>query len=251
MSDRAAFLSVVQRALRKTEGRTAPVAPSPESGLSVAAADLAKEAAHVRDEMSRNAGPLLESLAEAARKGSWGVARAATHEDAAEAVADICRHAGIKTALRSAEDIFDRVPVDRTLAAAGVSLRVMARPHGGAEEAMRPARSDLRQAAFSVDAGITGGDYAIAETGTLVVHPRRGLSRLISLAPPRHIAVIERGRVLPSLDELFILEREATIRGELRSSMNLISGPSRTGDIEATIVQGIHGPLEAYLVLIG
>jgi len=57
--------------------------------------------------------------------------------------------------------------------------------------------------------------------------------------------------VVPTLDELFILEREAFLRGTLRSSMNLISGPSRTGDIEGKIIHGIHGPLEAYLVLIG
>ncbi len=251
MSDRATFLSTIQRALGKLEGRPVPVAPSPESGLSVAPANLIREAALVRDAMGRDAGPLLDALAETARKGSWVVTRAGTHEDAADAVADICRRTGISTALRSTEDIFERVPVDRTLASAGVSLKVMARLQGGAEDAMGSARAELRQAAFTVEAGITGGDYAIAETGTLVVHPRRGLSRLISLAPPRHIAIIERGRVLPSLDELFILERETLLRGELPSSMNLISGPSRTGDIEATIVHGIHGPLEAYLVLVG
>jgi L-lactate utilization protein LutC len=201
--------------------------------------------------MARQAGPLLESLAEAARETGWAVTRPRTHEDAAEAVAGICRTAAAKTVLRSAEDIFDRVPVDAALAAAGVQVSVIARPQQGTADALHPARSRLRSAAFTADAGITGGDFAIAETGTLVVHPRRGLSRLISLAPPRHIAIIERGAVLPTLDELFVLEREAFLRGTLRSSMNLISGPSRTGDIEGKIITGIHGPLEAYLVLIG
>jgi L-lactate utilization protein LutC len=249
VTERAKFLAMVQNALGSVPGRS--VAPAPESGLSVPARELFGEAERVRAEMARQAGPLLESLADAARKGGWAVARAPTHEDAAEGVADICRRSGVKNALRSAEEVFDRVPVDRALSTAGVSVTVMARPRGGPEAGLSTARLKLREAAFSADAGITGGDYAVAETGTLVVHPRRGLSRLISLAPPRHIAIVERGTVLPSLDELFILEREALLRGALTSSMNLISGPSRTGDIEGTIVQGIHGPLEAYLVLVG
>ncbi len=248
MSDRAKFLQVVRTALGATSGR--PVAPAPESGLSVSAAELYEAASLVRAEMARRAGPLLESLAESARSTGWQVARAQTHEDAAEAVTSICRNGGVKAALRSAEDIFDRVPVDRALAASGVKTSVMARPPGAPGDT-QGTPAERRAAVFSADAGITGGDYAVVETGTLVVHPRKGLSRLISLAPPRHIAIIERGSVLPSLDELFILEREAHLRGTLRSSMNLISGPSRTGDIEATIIFGIHGPLEAHLVLVG
>jgi L-lactate dehydrogenase complex protein LldG len=203
-----------------------------------------KEAAHVRAEAVARGPELLDALAESARKNSWIVTRSPTHEDAAEAVARICRDAGIKRALRSAEEVFARVPVDRTLASSGIDVTLFQRESDGD-------RARLRNAAFTFDAGITGADYAVAETGTIAIHPRRGLSRLISLAPPRHIAIVERGAVLPSLDELFILEREAFLRGDLASSMNLISGPSRTGDIEATIVQGVHGPLETHLVLIG
>lgn len=253
MTDRARFLSAVRAALGRPEpvGRSDALVPAPESGLSVSADDLFKEASEVRAEMARQAVPLLESLAESALKTGWAVTRSSTHEDAAEAVARICRAGAAKTVVRSADEVFDRVPVDAALAAAGMQVGVMARPQEGTAGALHPARSRLRAAVFAADAGITGGDFAVAETGTLALHPRRGLSRLISLAPPRHIAVVERGAVLPTLDELFILEREASLRGTLRSSMNLISGPSRTGDIEGQIIYGIHGPLEAHLVLVG
>ena len=101
------------------------------------------------------------------------------------------------------------------------------------------------------DIGITGVDYAIAESGTVVLHPRSGLSRLVSLAPPTHIAVLRPGEVLESLDELFAMERNDFLLGDLAGSMNLISGPSKTADIEGTTVTGIHGPLEVHLVILG
>ena len=57
--------------------------------------------------------------------------------------------------------------------------------------------------------------------------------------------------VLESLDELFAMERADFLSGTLSGSTNLISGPSKTGDIEGTIAIGIHGPLEVHLVILG
>ena len=62
---------------------------------------------------------------------------------------------------------------------------------------------------------------------------------------------VERGQVLPSLDELFTLRRDDFVRGDFGSYMNLITGPSRTADIEYTIVTGVHGPGEVHMVLVG
>ena len=62
---------------------------------------------------------------------------------------------------------------------------------------------------------------------------------------------MKRGQVLPSLDELFLLEHVDLNSEDRHAAMNLISGPSRTGDIEATIVHGIHGPTETHIVLVG
>jgi L-lactate dehydrogenase complex protein LldG len=94
--------------------------------------------------------------------------------------------------------------------------------------------------------GITSADYALAETGTLVFLTESRESRLISLLPPRHIAVIERAKILASLDELLsVLPRPA----ERSSAMTLVTGPSRTADIEMRLVRGVHGPGEITVIV--
>jgi L-lactate dehydrogenase complex protein LldG len=72
-------------------------------------------------------------------------------------------------------------------------------------------------------------------------------ARLISLLPPVHIAIVEHQRLLTGLDELLsILPYPA----EQTSSMVLITGPSRTADIEQILVRGVHGPGEIHVVVV-
>ena len=108
----------------------------------------------------------------------------------------------------------------------------------------------FRSVAEVADVGITGCDFAVAETGTIVVIPKSGVSRLVSLTPPVYIAIVWQGQVLRSLDELFAVRRYQTINGLENGYMNLISGPSRSGDIENIMIQGVHGPGEVHLILI-
>ena len=105
----------------------------------------------------------------------------------------------------------------------------------------------LRAACVAADVGITSADYALAETGTLVMLSSPQEARLISLLPPMHVAVFPRSRMLANLDELLaILPNPA----EQTSSMVLITGPSRTADIEQILVRGVHGPGEIYAVVV-
>jgi len=100
-------------------------------------------------------------------------------------------------------------------------------------------REELRELCAAVDVGITSADYALADTGTLVMLASPQEARMISLLPPAHIAVVPRARILTGLDELFsVLPNPA----ESTSSMVLITGPSRTADIEQILVRGVHGP---------
>jgi len=108
-----------------------------------------------------------------------------------------------------------------------------------------PAR--LRAACSTAVCGISGADYGLADTGTLVMLSSRQEARLISLLPPVYIALVARERLLTGLDELLtILPHPA----EQTSSMVLITGPSRTADIEQILVRGVHGPGEIHVVVV-
>jgi len=100
-------------------------------------------------------------------------------------------------------------------------------------------REELRNLCATVDVGITSADYALADTGTLVMIASPQEQRLISLLPPAHIAIVPRDRILTGLDELFTL---VPLPAEGSSSLVLITGPSRTADIEQILVRGVHGP---------
>jgi len=92
--------------------------------------------------------------------------------------------------------------------------------------------------AYDFDAGITEVDFAVAETGSLVLRHRPEHGRLLSLVPFLHIAIVQPKDLVPDLIDLF--ERLA-VEGT-GSGVTIISGPSKTSDIEMTLVQGVHGP---------
>jgi L-lactate utilization protein LutC len=97
------------------------------------------------------------------------------------------------------------------------------------------------------DVGITGADYALADTGTLVLLSGAEESRLVSLLPPKHVAVLPVSRLIDSLDELFV---RVPLPADATSSMVFITGPSRTADIEQILVRGVHGPGDVTVVLV-
>jgi L-lactate dehydrogenase complex protein LldG len=100
----------------------------------------------------------------------------------------------------------------------------------------------------SAEFGITSAEYALADTGTLVLGSERGESRLVSLLPPHHIAVVERAKILTSLDEWLSIVPHPADRA---SATVLVTGPSRTADIEMRLVRGVHGPGEISVVVVG
>ena len=99
---------------------------------------------------------------------------------------------------------------------------------------------------------ISGADAGIAESGTLVLRSGSGRGRLASLSAPVHIAVLRRAQIVRGLGAALALLREQHGHDMFVDSSNLtlISGPSRTGDIELTLTLGVHGPREIHVVLI-
>jgi len=108
--------------------------------------------------------------------------------------------------------------------------------------------AELRALCAIADVGITSADYAMADTGSLVLLASPADARLISLLPPVHIAVVPTERVLSGLDELLTILPDPAAQ---TSSMVLVTGPSRTADIEQILVRGVHGPGEIHVVVVG
>jgi len=96
--------------------------------------------------------------------------------------------------------------------------------------------------------GVTGAFAAIAETGTLVLASGHDTPSTGSLLPETHVAVVNTARIVAHMEDAFALAREAF--GQLPRAINFVSGPSRTADIDQTIVLGVHGPGRVHIVLV-
>lgn len=121
--------------------------------------------------------------------------------------------------------------------------RLMRQVDGNAEMLSNSAPEAL----FDCDAGITSVQWAIAETGTLVLESKSERHRLVSLIPPMHIAIVEAGRIRRTMSEVLAAVSTA---GELSRTVTFITGPSRTSDIELTLAIGVHGPGKLHVILI-
>jgi L-lactate dehydrogenase complex protein LldG len=102
---------------------------------------------------------------------------------------------------------------------------------------------------FECEAGITSAQWAIAETGTLVLESGKESHRLASLVPPMHIALVEAGAIKQTMAEVLQALTENGREG-LSPTVTFITGPSRTSDIELTLAIGVHGPAELHVIVI-
>ena len=100
---------------------------------------------------------------------------------------------------------------------------------------------------FEIDAAITTTRGGIADTGSLILWPTPEEPRLMSLVPPIHIAVLNSSQIYSTFREAMISENWVS---EMPTNALLISGPSKTADIEQTLVYGIHGCKELVVLLL-
>jgi L-lactate dehydrogenase complex protein LldG len=126
------------------------------------------------------------------------------------------------------------------LTSAGITLT---RHHLGVEGEERIA--DLA-ALDGVRVGLTGAQGGLADTGTLALVSGPGRGRLASLLPPVHIALLPIQKLYPSLPAFLAANTAAATTG---SNLVLITGPSRTADIELTLSMGVHGPKEIHVIV--
>ncbi|MDA0263720.1 MAG: lactate utilization protein [Chloroflexi bacterium] len=236
------FLRFVREALGRED--VPPAQPYPR--LTDSTTDLEQQALEIRQKIQQNLPALLDKLADMAQKGGWNVFRAAGAEEAVGYLQDLARKSDLSAVVRSAQGVFDQVPVDAALTSMGLKVTTVLRDEANPRESLR---EEIRRSGM----GITGADFALAETGSVIVLPRKGLSRLVSVVPPVHVALVRPEDVLESMDDLFLLRRLEYHQqgGEMGSYLNFITGPSRTADIEMTIVEGVHGPKEVHMIILG
>ncbi|HEY1369647.1 MAG TPA: LUD domain-containing protein [Gaiellaceae bacterium] len=94
-------------------------------------------------------------------------------------------------------------------------------------------------------AGVSHAVYGLADTGSVVLAASPDEPRQRHLLPDVHVSLLREDRILPGLAELF-----ATVGGDLPSMLTIVSGPSRSADIEQRLVVGVHGPGEVHVVLL-
>ena len=248
MSERSEFLERIRSSLGRSEALTVPTsAPPSAQGPND---EFAARVGSAEELANTEADELMAALAVSGETSGWMVKRVADTTEAGSYLLEVARELEARSAVHSLHRVVRDALQDDMFSGTGIELTPVAVDRAD-EHSEAESRATLRSLMANADLGITGVDYAIAETGTCVIVPAPGSSRLVSLLPPVHIALIERGQVLPSLDELFTLRRRDFVNGELGSYMNLITGPSRTADIEYKLVTGVHGPGEVHMVLIG
>lgn len=107
-----------------------------------------------------------------------------------------------------------------------------------------------REKLEKADFGITDAISLSANPGALFLLPRSGLERLISMVPPRHVAVVGIEQLVGSYEEGFRLVELAMKLDRSLSYAGVVGGPSKTGDIEKKVVYGAHGPKEVHVILL-
>jgi len=261
----------------------------------------------------------LEMLVENVEQLGGHVHYAATSEEARAIVVDIARRTGARMAVKSKSMATEEIHLNEALERAGVTpvetdlgeyiiqlaherpshiiapaihktkgqvaelfgRELNRRVEADPEVLTKIARGELREKFLQADLGITGANFAVADTGTVVLVTNEGNGRMVTSLPRVHVAVMGVEKVVPSFTDLMvflaILAKSATgqklsVYTTLESLrqvgvfleawhrdgappgdgavINFITGPSRTADIELTLTRGVHGPKEVHAIFV-
>lgn len=169
------------------------------------------------------------------------VHRASGEAPAIELVRDLLRERGASRVLAWDDDRLGAPGLAPALRGAGVTVESCWLPSTAPERTARLLAID------DVPVGVTGVLAGLADTGSLVLVSGPGQARIASLLPPVHIAVCRTGQIVASFAHMLAAHPDVC---DLGSNLVVITGPSRTADIEMTLTRGVHGPGEVHVVVI-
>jgi L-lactate dehydrogenase complex protein LldG len=236
MSGRDATLDTIRRQLRQARESARARATQPHGvGAHVPPGGAARGT--VPDHPSASA--LIDRFAGELTALGGRVHRAAALDGVVAAVLTVCRAHDATRILSWSASALGLPGLLEAVAAGGLSVDTGELP-AGAGRAERLSELD------PIAIGLTGADAAIAESGTLALCSGPGRGRLASLLPPVHVAVVRTCGFHATLPD-FLAARPDLI--EHGSNLVLITGPSRTADIEMTLTRGVHGPGEVHVVV--
>jgi L-lactate dehydrogenase complex protein LldG len=164
-----------------------------------------------------------------------------TPDEMIDRVVAVARERGVKLAAIGEGVVNDSGAIAIALSGAGVTVM---RPAGAAD---RETRHAMRERLARADLGIAEAHFAIASTATLAVLSTATRPSALTLLPPASLVIVQIDRVVPDLAaavEALGPEVFATHR------ITMITGPSRTADIEKRIVIGVHGPKSLDVVVV-
>jgi L-lactate dehydrogenase complex protein LldG len=223
--------SILQNARNEILGRlkAAPITKTP-----------ARPFIPLLEEVSLGKDELVNRFVEMFTAETGIVYRASSNDQALETLTEIAKREGLKSVMVSTDTVVTALDLPGWGKKVGVKVMSPIDFKG---------RDDFKDAVFDgVEAGITGVDFAVAESGTLGLIHDKDQARLISLAPILHIAIVPVERIFPvyesAIEKVFKKEK-------LPSQFVFITGPSMTGDIQGHLFKGMHGPRRVIAILVG
>ena len=159
------------------------------------------------------------------------VVRADSLDTAVSALADLIAELGVKTAVANDEEPLTSLNLPETFP--DVQWHTVGQSEG-----------DLREFCAAADLGLSSGDAGLAETGSIIISSGPDKSRLATLLPPVHVVLLPTGKLTSDL-----FTWTAARHTPPPSNVTLVSGPSKTADIEQTLAIGVHGPKRFIVIL--
>ena len=231
MGERERFLHRIRSAVAdaRREGAPEPTAAWMESG----------------PRTTRSPADLLDMFKASCRALPVGVRTAKTDEGVREHLLAVLREEGVRTYVAWRSPSLEQLCIPGCLDPQEFMESLSPGGNSPKED-----RSAFKAAAAAADAGITGAQFGLADTGTLVVEAGPGRERSLSLLPPVHVAVLRAENILESTADLLSGPLSSWSKpGPKASNITLITGASKTADIEMELVHGVHGPGRLYVIL--